>query len=237
MRRLNEQSGWVPVLGILLLCLFAVIAGGLGWSVYNALDGDKAAPTGTPSRQTETTRVQDASGSDYTSEIEKDQPLAIIPGDAKGKTLPLATSSSYALELWLRLDDGDDWGAAAAAGSWYYGPVAVLARADGDKHLINLYFNGQVIASGGADLHGSFHHLVVNYGANRAELFVDGRLIATAPAKPATVVASKVPLLTLGRSSGDNVPAYPWPGAIKQAALYKEPLTPERVRAHYASGR
>lgn len=224
--RLRDQSGWVPVLGILLLCLFAGLAGGLGWSVYNAL-ADEGSAAGTERETTARPQIG------YAAEIRKDQPLAAIAGDAQGKTLPLEDLSSYALELWLRFDDADDWGAAASAGSWYYGPLAVLARADGDKHLVNLYFAGQVVARGGAELGGGFHHLVVNYGSGRAQLFVDGRSIATAPAK----LSGKARPLTLGRSSGDGVPAYPWPGAIKRVALYAGPLAPERIRAHYAAGR
>lgn len=235
MRRLQDQSGWVPVLGILLVTLFALILGSLVWSSYEGLTGPDRTQAKQAAPAAETTGGKPKAS--YANEVERDKPLVYIDAAATGQSqaLPKDILGSFAVELWARQDEETgDWGALFVAGDWYYGPVALLARADRDKHLLQFYFDGKVVARGGAELGQGFHHVVASYDSGAAHLYVDGRPIAVGRVK---APSARVATLHFGRSVGGGVPSYDWAGQISRAALYEGPLSAERIKAHFAAGR
>ncbi len=75
-------------------------------------------------------------------------------------------------------------------------------------------------------------HLVATHGAGSMRLYVDGKLVKSAPAAAgATAVANGSPLTIGGHGSE------PFHGVIDEVAVYRAPLTAAQVAAHHGRGR
>jgi hypothetical protein len=81
---------------------------------------------------------------------------------------------------------------------------------------------------------GNWHHLVVTYSNNRAELYVDG---VSRGVKNGMFKWADIDNGWIGRRGGDGSP-YPsvFKGELDEVAICNRPLTPEEIKQHYENG-